>query len=884
MKTYRSISERFCLGLTIALACTASIAKSAPTGEVVSKLDWSAQWLQAPRAALVGNPAFEFRERLVPYEQLQTWPAVPKGEFIEGWTARAMTTRNHGMPQEIGESFNRDRLAELQPAPIFRRDFVLAKSVQKAVLHIETLGVQDILINGVRISDRFWDPADANFENLHYYTSFDVARFLHTGTNTLAVMVGDGWYGQSVAYNKPDKAWRYGDPKFRAQLEVSNPDGSSERIATGPDWRVSLNGPIVKQNLWAGEIYDARRLPDWAEPGADLNSRDWVIPQVVATVPGISVPQGIPPMRVVERPPVKAITQPKPGVWVLDFGRLINGTLRARLDEPKNKAVFISFGQSLDLTGGVSKTPSVTTFAIGLFVSAGKPFEWTPRFTWQPFRYIQIEGLSSPPNPDDFEALFLANDLKRAATFSCSDPFLNELHAALVRTTQANMTHKLTDCASRERKGWMLWPNQRAVFANFQADSFFEKVEADLRTSPSKKTGFPKAMPGMSPGNIDSFAPEQIAATILLTWERYVRYGDLDSVRSQYPWLSDTAQWLLARIGKDGLVTGGWGDWHDALPNLDAAYRSKVRVLRGHKENPSAGGYPVNTPPEGTQTAFVRDVMVAMAAIESRLGNGDAAKAYTAKAEELKSAFNKAYLDPDAAKYRWTDLNGKTYESQGLYACALYYDIVPEALRAKVTSNLVRHIEEDCKGHFSTGQLLTDHVIKALAREGRGDVAYAMLTAEGFHGFKKILSYGGQMTWETWGENIMNNTPPESPHLINAGRPQEHCQFVAVDTFFYESVLGLQPDAGHPGYERFFLRPSFIPQLEWAEGSYESPHGTIRSAWKRKGSKTIEWNVTVPPNTAAAAEAPAGMTFEKGGETRRELAAGTHQISLVEKY
>ncbi|HDT13487.1 MAG TPA: hypothetical protein ENO03_03930, partial [Candidatus Aminicenantes bacterium] len=49
-----------------------------------------------------------------------------------------------------------------------------------------------------------------------------------------------------------------GRPCLIAQLEIAEEDGSVTTVATGPDWKVR-DGPVLRNNIYLGEVYDARR-------------------------------------------------------------------------------------------------------------------------------------------------------------------------------------------------------------------------------------------------------------------------------------------------------------------------------------------------------------------------------------------------------------------------------------------------------------------------------------------------------------------------------------------------------------------------------------------------------------------------------------------------
>ena len=877
---------------------------------LLERPDWTARWIGAPRAARETSRHFRPYVRRIENELLPPWKVVPAGAAISEWVERGIMDRMNAVPPEIAKDWMRDRLEELQPAPLFRREFILAGGVTAARLYLACLGIADLRINGQPVHDRFWDPADTDYEQRIHYTVFDVARLLRPGANALACMVGDGWYAQSVGFTDPKRVWRYGDPALLLQLEIEFADGRTQRVATDTTWTASWHGPVVKNNLWSGEVYDARRLPrGWDAPGFRPASEDWTAAEVRERVPGELRAQSIPPLRVVERTQPRAITSPRPGVWVVDFGRIVSGTLRVDLQERTGAPVFFTFGQSLTPTGETHKTSGLScgTYPIGLYVCGSAEREqWVPRFTRQAFRYVQVEGLSRAPVAADLEALFLSNDLAVTSDFACSDPFLNQLHRALERTGRANLTHKYTDTPSRERTGWLTWPNFLLVFDRFDSYPFFRKLIADMATSAKDlKLGertIPQVGPGMVPGigRRGSDFKEQIINNVLVPWELYVRYGDARWLERHYPIMRATLDYCLADKSEDGLVVTPIGDWHDALgPKLDLSQRPAAWEERGRDNRlpNGGGGYPVNTPPRACGTAHTWLGLQAMTAIARILGRETEAQVYALEAAKLGEAYNRAYFDPTRQIYRWQGVSGREHESQGLYSYALHQGFVPPDARAAVAQNLVRHIERDRAGHFSTGQLTTDRVLKALTLAGQEETAYRMLTVEGVPGFKHMLSFGTETTWETWGEAIVERTPAGSAHLIRSTRPQEHIQFTAVDSWFFECILGLRADPAQPGYAHFFLEPYGTRILAWAKGGMDTVRGRIGSEWQvTDGGFT--WKVIVPANSRATLLLPTasaeGVT-ESGqplaqvaevklagldrGRVRIEVPAGSYEFS-----
>ena len=72
-------------------------------------------------------------------------------------------------------------------------------------------------------------------------------------------------------------------------------------------------------------------------------------------------------------------------------------------------------------------------------------------------------------------------------------------------------------------------------------------------------------------------------------------------------------------------------------------------------------------------------------------------------------------------------------------------------------------------------------------------------------------------------------------------------------------MAGIDEDPTRPGFQHSLLHPQFDVALGHAGATYQSPYGSITSAWSYTGD-TIAWNVVIPPNTTAKLQFPAGRS------------------------
>lgn len=79
-------------------------------------------------------------------------------------------------------------------------------------------------------------------------------------------------------------------------------------------------------------------------------------------------------------------------------------------------------------------------------------------------------------------------------------------------------------------------------------------------------------------------------------------------------------------------------------------------------------------------------------------------------------------------------------------------------------------------------------------------------------------------------------------------------------TFGYDWMMkycvGLQ-NANH-GYKTVQVKPTIIPDLDRASGSFESPYGIVSNKWERKNGQ-ITMTVEIPANSTAKVILPAGI-------------------------
>jgi alpha-L-rhamnosidase len=364
---------------------------------------------------------------------------------------------------------------EEDPAPLFRRSFHVRKPVKLARLYAVGLGYCELRMNGRAVSDRVLDPAWTSVDKRVLYTCDDVTEQLQAGENVLGVLLGNGWYNPL-----PMRMWgrinirdslAVGRPRLLAQLNIEYEDGSIQTVATDDAWRVAP-GPILRNNVYLGEEYDARReLPGWDRTGFD--DSDWDLASAADSNLGKLRALPIPPIRVTATLTPVSINEVSPGVYVYDLGQNLAGWVRLRVQGPRGTTVRMRMGECLYPDGtlnpktavagqikglnedGISRggpgAPEIALQSNSYTLRGGGPEEYTPRFAFHGFRYVEVTGFPGRPTLESIEGLRLNTDVETAGSFSCSNERFNRLHEMVQWTLLSNLFSVQSDCPAREK-------------------------------------------------------------------------------------------------------------------------------------------------------------------------------------------------------------------------------------------------------------------------------------------------------------------------------------------------------------------------------------------------------------------------------------------------
>lgn len=150
------------------------------------------------------------------------------------------------------------------PSPLFRKEFTLTKKIRNAMAYISGLGYAELYVNGEKAGENVLDPGQTNYDVFSLYVTHDITTMLKKGENALGVMLGNGFYGQNIGFVD----WlNYGTPRMKCKIWIEYSDGTQDSLTSGSDWKAST-GPVVFDNVYGGESYDARKEEEgWKDAG-----------------------------------------------------------------------------------------------------------------------------------------------------------------------------------------------------------------------------------------------------------------------------------------------------------------------------------------------------------------------------------------------------------------------------------------------------------------------------------------------------------------------------------------------------------------------------------------------------------------------------------------
>lgn len=510
-------------------------------------------------------------------------------------------------------------------SPIVRRRFT-AKKITSAKLYITGLGYFSAYLNGIAVTDRRFMPAQTDYhprdtsgftypihDRRHYriyYLCFDVTHLINEGENTLDILLGNGWYRQTLRKAEGDMC--YGSELLaRYALHVFSESGD-EVIASDGSESYGCS-PILESDLFRGERIDLRQTVEFTHR----------VKTVQLDVP--LVLQDCPPDRTVQE--ISPVLIDRQGDTCLyDAGVNITGVVAVTTDSPRSGEIRLSFAENLnpDRTD-LDPSSAGEQLQEDIFRHGGGIHTFVPQFVFHCFRYFKISGDFS-----SIKVLVIHTDVLPISDFTSDSPALNWLYRAFRRTLLNNLHGSIpSDCPHRERLGYTgdgQLTAEAAMYC-FDMSRAYRKWILDIFDGQGES------------GHIQHTAPLQGGgggpacwggAAVVLPYQYYRFYGDRDFLASLYPGI---VRWIgyTRSLREDGLIVreeeGGWclGDWGSATsPAIDPAF---------------------------VNTAYFAHLLTYAAQLAEILDRTEDAQTFLHYREEALQAVRERYFDPLTGNY-----------------------------------------------------------------------------------------------------------------------------------------------------------------------------------------------------------------------------------------
>ncbi|MBR3780586.1 MAG: family 78 glycoside hydrolase catalytic domain [Clostridia bacterium] len=609
-------------------------------------------------------------------------------------------------------------------SPLFRKEFDALKG-EKAVITICGLGFFHLYINEKKVSEDLLTPNATNYSERDlnllnfplksefsyriYAVKYDITDYLLDGKNTLAVMLGNGYYNQNKRMAEGNVV--FGTPKLCYVIEKESGDILCDETT------LTRKGYILENNLYMGEEHDYSLYPDGFDKngysGSDF-SESTVIPAPESNFqiqfsPSDKVIRSLEPKLIKDEGKTKLYEVSENTVGYAVF----------KCSE-KGKKIVVSYAEEIYDERPYYGVKFAEGYQTDIFITDGSDREYIPEFTWHGFRYFRVEGDVEPVRVD-----VVHSDCPVTSSFESDNENLNWLYDAYIKTQLCNMhTGVPSDCPHRERLGYTGDGQLCCEAGMMLLDSreFYRKWLYDIADCQCKNSGHvPHTAPWMGGGGGPSGWG---GAMIEVPYKFYKIYGDKELLDEFFPKMLHFLDYLENR-SENGLVyreeEPGWclGDWCPP---------EKIRIPEVY----------VNT------CLYVRFMQQTLEAAQI-LGREQEAAHLNERIEKVKRAIHVAYYSPHQNTY--------CGDIQGASCLALQTGLGDERAKQEVFDKYEK------LGMFDSGIIVTEALPRFLFENGQGQIAFDLLASDKDVSFAYMKRNGATTLWENWNGADSRNHP-----------------------------------------------------------------------------------------------------------------------------
>jgi alpha-L-rhamnosidase len=735
-----------------------------------------------------------------------------------GWKNAALAA---GGAEEYGHPWIPDSVKEL------RQSFNVHNAVKSARLYATALGAYEMFLNGERVGNQVLAPGWTDYRERVYYQTYDVTSQITAGLNGIGALLAPGWYETPLEWLQEPNNYGVTPPALKAQLRIEYADGKVDWVSTDAGWRANTSG--VHSEIYDGETVDLNRfIPGWDVAG--FRDQNWPKATEIRPAQVKIEAQDFEPIRVEREMTAKSLTEPRPGVWVYDFGQNFSGVEKVSVPGAAGTEIKLRFAEVLNPDGTLYTENLRTAKATDRFILRTDRFEeLTPQFTFHGFRYAELTGLSGKPDINTVKALVIHTAAPFTAHLDTGSPLINKLWSNIEWGQRSNFVGLPTDCPQRdERLGWMgdaevFW---RAASYNMALAAFSRKFAGDMRGTQAGTPYYGIYSPGTAHENMGHAAGWSDAG-VIIPWTSWLQTGDTSIIDQNWAAMTSYLN-AIEEKNPDGLWKNDagipFGDW------LSPEGKTDYLLIA---------------------TAYWAWDVQLMGQMARATGRNDDAQRYWALFVKIRAAFDKQFVrddgfiagaDNSASEFGQINNPGaksKGGDTQTGYVLALHMNLVPENLRAAAAERLADKIHAN-HNLLGTGFLGTPYLLEELTKAGYSDLAYTLLLNTQYPSWGYMVTHGATTMWERWNGDQMRNDPSMNSY--------NHYAYGAVADWIYGYAAGVDASPLDAGFHTVVLHPVFDARLGHVSFDYDSVYGPIHSDWTVQGA-TATWHLTLPANT-----------------------------------
>lgn len=606
-------------------------------------------------------------------------------------------------------------------APIIYKT-VVVNAIKKAEISICGLGFYELFINGKRVGKEYFKPVFSDYckrdfttwlyptcdETSHtiYYDVWDITEYLVDGNNTVAVLLGNGYYRQNRRNVEGNVAFSE-ELILAYDITLQNKNGKTHICTDGTE--TYTESFIKENNLFFGETQDfshcvfplfqcsnsGKRVKIAKKPDAVIFKNNCPLDKIVRTIQ---------PKLLFERDNKK----------IYDAGENITGNVSFTAISSYVKIIHSENinGNELDTNScGINQT------YVCEYKSLKKGQKVSPFFTWGGFRYFEIEG-----ETENISVEVIHSAVNQKAFFNCGNDVINWIYNAYVRTQLNNMHCGVPmDCPHRERLGYTgdgQLTSESAMLV-FDSEKFYEKWFRDIVDCQDKQNGHvqhtaPFCGGGGGPGGWGG-------AIVIVLYRICKFFADKKLVKKYLP---NVIKYLDCMQGfcENGLVVkerkGGWclGDW--CTPDKVALPEPFVNTF-----------------------FYILCMQYAM-----ELGDFIGEKLdYSDRINYCKKALEQAYYNKNSNSY----CNG--VQGANVFALTLGLGNV------EMEKSTIEYYER--RKTLDTGIFGTDILFGYLVKKGYLQLAFDLLSTCEYPSYGYMKNNGATTLWENWNGKESHNHP-----------------------------------------------------------------------------------------------------------------------------